>query len=126
MTILSNLPHFDYSFWTDGSLLQNGQASSILMGFALDNHPTKCQCLSHDHTYILAHPAGIVTTPILAEKQALDLLSSFIHQNHELFLHKRIFIGSDCQSALTALAEGPLQDYTHSCTNIPWSTTYQS
>ena len=77
MTTLSDLPHFDFSFWNDGSLLENGQASSILMSFALDNHPTKHQWLSHD-TYILAHPAGLTTTPILAEKQALELLPSFI------------------------------------------------
>ena len=100
MTTLSNLLHFDFSFWTDGSLL--------VMGFALDNHPTKHRCLSHD-TYILAHPAGLTTTPILAKKQALELLPSFIKKNHELFLlHKRIFVGCDCQSALIALAEGPL------------------
>ena len=74
VTILSQLPHFDYSFWTDGSLLENGQASSILLGFMSDTHPTKCRQLS-----------------------------------------------------LIALAQGPLRDYTHSsCTNIMWSSTYQS
>ena len=108
MTTLSDLPLFDFSFWSDGSLLENGQASSLLMGFALDNHPTKCQWLLHDTSYILARPAGHTTTPILAEKQALELLPSFIKKNHELFLHKQIFIGSDCQSTLVALAQGPL------------------
>ena len=49
-----------------------------------------------------------------------------IKKNHELFLHKCIFVGSDCQSALVALTEGPLWDYQHSCTKIAWSTTYQS
>lgn len=95
------------------------------MGFALDNHPTKCHWLSHD-TYILACPAGHSTIPILAEKQALELLPIFITKNYELFLHKQIFLGSDCQSTLVALAQGPLQDYQHSCTKIAWSTTYKT
>ena len=125
MTALSDLPHFDFSFWTDGSLLENGQASLLLMGFAPDNHLTKHQWLSHD-TNIWAHPAGHTATPILAEKQALELLPSFIKKNQDLFLHKWIFIGSDCQSMLIALAQGPLRDYQHSCTKITWSTTYQS
>ena len=77
-------------------------------------------------TYILAHPAGHTATPILAEKQALELLPSFIEKNQDLFLHKHIFLGSDCQSVLVALAQGPLHDYQHSCTKITWSTTYQS
>ena len=54
--------------------------------------PNGCGCLSHDSTYILAHPA---TIPILTEKQALELLPSFVLWNHELFLHKQwIFITS--------------------------------
>ena len=47
-------------------------------------------------------------------------------KNYKLFLHKRIFLGSDCQSALVALAQGPLRDYQHLCTKIEWSTTYNT
>ena len=117
LSMMTKLDTVTTVFWTDGSLLENGQASSILLGFMSDTHPTKCQQLSQD-TYILAHPAGLPTTPILAEKQALELLLSFIQHNSQLFLDKHIFVGSDCQSALIALAQGPLRDYTHLCTNI--------
>jgi hypothetical protein len=95
------------------------------MGFQPGTHPSKHQQLSHN-TFLLAHPAGLVTTSILAEKQALELLPSLIKQNSAPFEDKSIFIGSDCQSALVALAQGPLHNYAHSCTNISWSTTYQS
>jgi hypothetical protein len=74
---LSKLPPFDYSFWTDGSLLQSGHASSICMALASDGHPTKCHGLSHD-AYILARPAGLVSCPAFAEKQALELVSKII------------------------------------------------
>ena len=69
----------------------------------------------------------LVTLPLLSlqKKQVLELLPSFI-KNQDLFLHKQIFIGSDCQSMLVTLAQGPLHDYQHSCTKITWSTTYQS
>ena len=39
-------------------------------------------------SYILARPAGHTATPILAEKQALELLPSFTKKNQDLFLHK--------------------------------------
>jgi hypothetical protein len=35
-----------------------------------------------------------------------------------------LLAASDCQSGLMALAAGPLRDYTHSCTDYPWSQTY--
>ena len=60
------------------------------------------------------------------QKNKLLNLFHLLLKKHELFLHKCIFVGSDCQSALIALAEGPLQDYQCSCTKIAWSTTYQS
>jgi hypothetical protein len=124
-TTLSHLPPFDYSFWTDGSLLQSGQASSVCMAYAVDDHPTKRRRLAHT-TYILARPAGFVSSPILAEKQALELVSAIINSDPIPFSHKRIFIGSDCQTGLRALAEGPLRDYAHSCTHLNWSSTYQT
>jgi hypothetical protein len=124
-TTLSHLPPFDYSFWTDGSLLQSGQASSVCMAYAVDSHPIKRRRLMHT-TYILARPAGRVSSSILAEKQALELVSAIINSNPIPFSHKRIFIGSDCQGGLRALAEGPLRDYAYSCNHIDWSSTYKT
>ena len=95
------------------------------MAFASEGHPTKCRRLSHD-TYILARPAGLVSCSTFAEKQALELVSKIITHDSSIFQHKRIFIGSDCQSGLQALAAGPLRDYMHGCGNLSWSSTYKS
>jgi hypothetical protein len=49
--------NFDFSFWTDGSLLENGYAGAACVSFQMDNHPCKC-CQHNDETTILAHPVG--------------------------------------------------------------------
>jgi hypothetical protein len=95
------------------------------MAFASDGHPTKCHKLSHG-TYILAHPAGLVSSAIFAEKQALELVPTIFNHDSSMFHHKHIFIGSDCQSGLQALAQGPLHDYMHGCGNLNWSSIYKS
>jgi hypothetical protein len=95
------------------------------MAYAVDSHPIKRHRLMHT-TYILACPAGHVSSSILAEKQALELMSAIINSDPIPFSHKRIFIGSDCQGGLQALAEGPLRDYAYSCNHIDWSSTYKT
>ena len=53
-------------------------------------------------------------------------MSTIINRNSIPFSHKRIFICSDCQCGLPALAEGPFRDYFYDCGNLNWSSTYKT
>jgi hypothetical protein len=116
---------FHYAFCTDGSLLPSGFARSACLSYATDgSDPCKCHHLSPHGIKILSQPAGLPQSSMLAEKNVLDMPVQLINHDPLTYEHTNIFIGTDCQSGLMALATGALCDYTHPCTNYPWSQTY--
>jgi hypothetical protein len=116
---------FDYAFWTDGSLLPSGFASAACITYATDaGDPCKRRRLSPNSITILSRPAGLTESSTLAEKNALEMPAQIINSDPLTYEHTNIFIGTDCQSGLMALAAGPLRDYTHPCTDYQWSQTY--
>ena len=117
---------FDFAFWTDGSLLPSGFASAACLSYATDGgDPCKRRRLSPHGIKILSRPAGLTHSSTLAEKNALDMPAQLINHDPLTYEHSNIFIGTDCQSGLMALAAGPMRAYTHPCTDYPWSETYR-
>jgi len=99
---------FDYSFWTDGSVSENGNGTAACLTFATDENPAKQRKQGDLNTTVAACPVGYADASCKAEKVALELPPALVNDEPQKYEHTNLFIGSDSQSGLMALAAGPL------------------
>jgi hypothetical protein len=100
---LSHMGHFDYAFWTDGSLSpQNHLSAAACYSYSCNGPPLK-----HLSTIASMTAAtcitGLTSASFLPEIRALTLPTKVINLNPSSYTHKRLFIGTDSQSSLASL-----------------------
>jgi len=120
--------NFNHSFWTDGSVNPSGYGTAACMAFPPTKaNPTKRWQLNDGSstTTIMVRPVGFVDASCLSEKTALELVPTIITHCSAQYSHSNVFVGSDSQSSLMALAAGSHRDYHHACTGYTWSHTYE-
>jgi len=115
----------DFSFWTDGSVLNNGYASAACISFPTDGNPCKKIHLNHEITTLVC-PVGYKDASCAAEKVALVLPTEIMLRDPEKYAHANLFVGSDSQSSLMAMSAGPLRDFDHSYSGYDWSQLFHS
>ena len=125
---LSTIGTFDYSFWTDASLLNTSFGSAVALTYDCNNSPpnnfsepetqVKRRRLPHEFE-VVASPLGLIGSSTFGEKQALLLPPKVMRDNKEKYHQKRIFIGSDSRSCLSGMQSGPLRR--RSPSHIDWT-----
>ena len=125
---LANVGNFDYSFWTDASLLDSSFGCAVAISYDSHNSPpnnfcepetnTKRRRLPHE-TEVVACPLGLIGSSTYGEKQALHMPPKVTRDNKEKYHQKRIFIGSDSRSCLSGMKSGPLRR--RSPSHIDWT-----
>ena len=101
---LSHLGPFDCAFWTDASFspTQNVSAAACI-GYDCSNMTPLKRRRTDTETIISARPTGLVAAAYTSEMEALELPASIIRRDPTHYCGKRIFVGVDCQSCLTAM-----------------------
>ena len=122
----SNLGTFDFALWTDGSHLHPGSSGAACIAYAVDGHPCKRRRLLDGRLdpeiTVATRPPGLITSASRAEYTALELPPKIIAHGFHKYHDKRIFIGSDSQASLRALALGPIHSFSYS--GIDWTALW--
>ena len=100
---LSSLGPVDCAFWTDGSLNpRSSHSAAACFGHPTDESPLKRRRTNDMSSVAMSIPTGLAAASHTPEAKAFALPAHNVTQNPDQFRRKRVFIGSDSQSSLTA------------------------